>query len=140
VRALAAGAVTGAVALLDLVLLREHARTLFDGLVGAALPLVIVSLLCGLGALFTLARRRPGSRPFAIGALAAVICGWGVAQHPDILPGELTIDQAAAPDATLTALLIVTAAAVVIVVPALVLLITLHQRALLQGDEGHAGD
>jgi cytochrome d ubiquinol oxidase subunit II len=66
-----------------------------------------------------------------------VVWAWGVAQRPDILPGALTIDQAAAPDATLGALLIVIAVAVTTVGPALALLLTLHQRTLLESTEPH---
>ena len=134
-RALAAGGVAGALATVDLILLSEHAGDLFDDLVGSALPLVILSALCGTGALVQLARGRRSPRPLAVGALASVILGWGIAQRPDVLPGALTIDQAAAPSATLTALLIVTAVATVTVVPALALLLTLHQRATLGGEE-----
>ena len=48
-------------------------------------------------------RRRRGARPLAVGAVVAVVWGWGVAQHPYLLPQVLTIDDAAAPSATLTA-------------------------------------
>jgi cytochrome bd ubiquinol oxidase subunit II len=134
-RAIGAGLAAGAVAALDLVLLHEHARPLYDDLTSDALPLVIVSALCGIGALVLLVRSAPGARPLAVGALAAVIFGWGVAQRPDILPGELTIDQAAAPSDTLTALLVVFGVALVTVAPALVFLLTLQQRRLLGEDE-----
>lgn len=134
-RALAAALAAGAVASADLILLDEHAPDLFSDLVTDALPLVILSALCGIGALLQLARGGAGTRPLAVGALASVIFGWGVAQRPDILPGALTIEQAAAAPETLSALLIVFAAAAVTVVPALALLLTLHQRALLEGEE-----
>ncbi len=133
VRALAAGLAAGVLAALDVILLRVHARTLFEGLVGDALPLVILSALSGIAALLQLARRGAGTRALAIVAIGSVIFGWGVAQRPDILPGALTIERAAAPAATLDALLIVGAAAVAVVVPALAMLLTLHQRALLEG-------
>ena len=42
---------------------------------------------------------RRGARPLAVGAVVAVIWGWAVAQHPYLLPTDLTIDQAAAPSA-----------------------------------------
>jgi cytochrome d ubiquinol oxidase subunit II len=48
-----------------------------------------------------------------------VIAGWVIANHPDILPGQLTIDDAAAPDATLTALVLSVAIGLVILVPSL---------------------
>ena len=41
---------------------------------------------------------RRGARPLAVGAVVAVIWGWGVAQHPYLLPQDLTIDAAAAPE------------------------------------------
>jgi cytochrome bd ubiquinol oxidase subunit II len=135
VRALIAGLVAGAVAAADLVLLNEHAPELFDDLVGRALPLVVLSVLCGIGALLQLARGGGGTRVLAVGALASVIFGWGVAQRPDILPGELTVQQAGAPSGTLWALLVVFAAAALIVLPALALLITLQQRTMLGEEE-----
>ena len=49
------------------------------------------------------AARARGARPLAVGAVVAVIWGWGVAQHPYLLPQVLTIDAGAAPSATLTA-------------------------------------
>jgi cytochrome bd ubiquinol oxidase subunit II len=48
-----------------------------------------------------------------------VIAGWVIANHPDLLPGQLTLDAAAAPDATLTALVVSVALGLVILVPAL---------------------
>ena len=61
-----------------------------------------------------------------------MIWGWGVAQHPYLLPQTLTIDQGAGASETLTAVLIVFGAAVVLVLPSLALLYTLDQRSLLE--------
>ena len=64
---------------------------------------MIASLLCGVAVLVLLSRgARRGARPLAVGAVVAVVWGWAVAQHPYLLPTDLTIDQAAAPSATLT--------------------------------------
>jgi cytochrome d ubiquinol oxidase subunit II len=109
----------------------RDAGYIFDGLTGDGLPLVIVSLLCGTGVLM-LIRARRGTRPLAIGAVAAVIWGWGVAQWPYLLPEKLTIDEAAAPSATLTGLLMVFGVAVFIVLPAIGLLFALVQRNLIE--------
>ena len=139
--ALGAAIVAGALALAGVFALRADARFVFDGLTGPGLPLVVLSGACGLVALVLLGRevtRRGGARggrllrPAAVGAVVAVIVGWGVAQHPDLLPGELSIDAAAAPDPTLTGLLIIFAAALVVVIPALALLYSLSQRRLLE--------
>ena len=135
-RALATAVATGALAIAGLVALRADARYVYDGLTGDGLPLVIVSLLCGAAVLVLLRRgARRGPRPLAVGAVVAVVWGWGVAQHPYLLPQVLTIDAGAAPSDTLTALLIVLGIAVVLVLPSIGLLFTLTQRNLIEEGE-----
>ena len=135
-RALATAVATGALAIAGLVALRADARYVYDGLTGDGLPLVIVSVLCGAAVLVLLHRgARRGPRPLAVGAVVAVVWGWGVAQHPYLLPQVLTIDAGAAPSDTLTALLIVLAIAVVLVLPSIGLLFTLTQRNLVEEGE-----
>ena len=73
-------------------------------------------------------QRRRGARPLAVGAVAALIWAWGVAQHPYLLPQQLTIAAPPRPKATLTSVLIVFGVAVVLVIPAIGLLFTLVQR------------
>ena len=131
-RALAAGAVAGALALAGLFVLHADARYAYDRLVAEGLPLAILSMLCGFAAMVQLARGRlHGLRPLAIGAVVAVIWGWGVAQFPYLLPTSLKISQSAAPGPTLDAVLIVFVAAAIVVLPALGLLYWLGQRELL---------
>jgi cytochrome bd ubiquinol oxidase subunit II len=137
VRAIAAGLAAGVLAVAGIFVLRADARYVYDGLTSDGLPLVIVSALCGALVLALLVRgRRQGARPLAVGAVVAVVWGWGVAQFPYLLPQRLKISEAAASDATLTAVLVVFAVAVVVVLPALGLLYTLTQRSLLEGEEG----
>jgi cytochrome d ubiquinol oxidase subunit II len=132
-RALAAALVAGALAAAGIVVLRDDARYLYDGLTSEGLPLVLISLGCGLAALVLLWRRvQRGIRPLAVGAVVAVIWGWGAAQYPYLLPETLTVEEGAGASATLTAVLIVFGIAVVVVVPALALLFTLDQRSLLE--------
>ncbi len=134
-RALGAALVAGAFAIAGLVALHAEARYVFDRLTGEGLPLVVLSLLCGLALLAAMLRgRRRPLRPLAAGAVVAVIWGWGVAQFPYLLPTSLRIDQAAAPDPTLTTLFVVFAAAAVLVLPSLGLLYTLAQRDLLESE------
>ena len=134
-RALAAAVVAGALAVAGLFALHSEARYVFDRLTSEGLPLVVLSLLCGAALLAVLLRggRRP-LRPLAAGAVIAVIWGWGVAQFPYLLPTSLRIDQAAAPDPTMTTIFIVFAAAAVFVLPSLALLYTLTQRDLLESE------
>ena len=77
-----------------------------------------------------------GARLLAIGAVASIVIGWGVAQWPYILPESLEVADAAAPSGTLNALLV---AAIVRGghrrVPGFILLYTLDQKSLLP-DEG----
>jgi cytochrome d ubiquinol oxidase subunit II len=132
-RALVAAAAAGALAVGGLVALHEQGHYVYEGLIHEGLPLVIASGVCGAGALALLIADVPrGPRPLAVGAVATVVWGWAVAQHPYLLPRSLTIDAAAAPDGALTALLVVFGAAIVVVAPALVLLYTLHQRSRLE--------
>ncbi|HWN73720.1 MAG TPA: cytochrome d ubiquinol oxidase subunit II, partial [Solirubrobacterales bacterium] len=132
-RALGAAVAAGALALAGLFALHSEARYVFDRLTSQGLPLVIVSLLCGAALLVVLLRgRRRPLRPLAAGAVITVIWGWAVAQFPYLLPTTLRIDQAAAPDPTMTTIFIVFAVAAALVLPSLGLLYTLAQRDLLE--------
>jgi cytochrome bd ubiquinol oxidase subunit II len=132
-RALAAALVAGALAIAGIFVLRDDARYLYDGLTSEGLPLVLLSLVCGLGALVLLWRGvARGVRPLAVVAVVAVIWGWGAAQYPYLLPQTLTIEQGAGASETLTAVLVVFGIAVVVVLPALALLFVLDQRSLLE--------
>jgi cytochrome d ubiquinol oxidase subunit II len=73
----------------------------------------------------------------AVVAVASIVCSWGVAQWPYLLPESLTISAAAAPSGTLTAVLVAVALAAVMVVPGFILLYVLDQRGLLP-EEGVA--
>jgi cytochrome d ubiquinol oxidase subunit II len=131
-RALAAALVAGVAALGGIFALHADARSIFDGLTSEGLPLVLLSAACGTAVVVLLVRgARRGVRPLAVGAVVAIIWGWGAAQYPYLLPGELKIDEGAAADPTLTAVLIVFGVAVVVVLPALALLFTLDQRSVL---------
>jgi cytochrome bd ubiquinol oxidase subunit II len=107
-RALASGVASGAVALIGIVVVRSDARPLFDGLTsGGGLAMVLISAAAGVGTLGLVWAERYGLARFTAAlAVAAVVVGWALAQGPYVLPGQLTLDQAAAGDATLAAVLI----------------------------------
>jgi cytochrome d ubiquinol oxidase subunit II len=136
-RAVIAGVAAGVVAFAGIFVLHDDAEYLFDNLItGRALPLVIVSALCGIGSLILLHRdNHRGARVLAMGAVVAVIWGWGVAQWPYLLPETLEVSAGAAPDATLWTVLIVFGVAAVTILPSLALLYHLDQRSLLEPDE-----
>lgn len=128
-RALATGVLAGAVALGGLFVLREDARGIFDGLtVGAGLAAALASAAAGAATLALVARGRlEPARYAAAVAVAAIVAGWALAQEPEILPG-LTVEEAAAGDETLVALLVSTAAGALVLVPSLALLFGLLLR------------
>ena len=129
----ARGCRAGAFAIAGIFVLRNDARYIYDGLTSEGLPLVLLSMACGFGAMIALWRgAQRAVRPLAVGAVVAVIAGWGAAQYPYLLPEKLTIEQGAAASETLTAVLVVFGIAVVVVLPALGLLYTLSQRSILE--------
>jgi cytochrome d ubiquinol oxidase subunit II len=141
-RAMVTAIVAAVVAAIGFLVLHFKAPHVFDGLTSRALPLVVLSVVCGFAALVLLIRGAArGARVLAVVAVAGIIGSWGVAQWPYMLPESLTVSAAAAPTGTLTALLVAVGLAVLIVLPGFVLLYTLDQRQLLP-EEGveDAGD
>ena len=132
-RALIAGVVTGAAAVASLLVVRSDARDLFDGLTsGAGLAAVAVSAIAGVATLGLVAAGGFGpARLTAAAAVAAMTVGWALAQDPYLLPGELTLDDAAASDATLTALVISVGLGMIVLVPSLWWLYRLVLRGTL---------
>jgi len=130
-RALGAGVVAGGAAIGALVVLRSDARPLFDGLTsGDGLVAVIVSAAAGVATLALVLTRRFGpARLTAALAVTAIVVGWALAQDPYVLPDELTLEQAAASDATLLALVVSVGIGFLILVPSLWYL----YRLVLQG-------
>jgi cytochrome bd ubiquinol oxidase subunit II len=139
-RATLAATAAGALAVVGIGVLALDAPLLANELIRTGWPLVAASALLGSAALVRLRRGEPrGTRVLAVGAVVAVVWGWGVAQYPDILPGALTLVDAAAPQGSLAALLVVFIAAALVIAPSLGLLYTLDQRSRLEG-HGLGGD
>jgi cytochrome bd ubiquinol oxidase subunit II len=132
-RALGAGAVAGLLAIGGLLVVRDDARPLYDGLTeGGGLAMVAVSAVLGVATLALVWRERFGwARISAAGAVASIVAGWALAQSPDLLPGQLTLDQAAAGDATLVATLVGLGIGALVLIPSLALLFRLTLRGQL---------
>ena len=130
-RALGSGVASGAAALIGILVVRSDARALFDGLTsGGGLAMVLLSAAAGVTTLALVWAERYGLARFvAAVAVAAIVVGWALAQDPYVLPGQLTLDQAAAGDATLAAVLIGIGAGSLILGPSLWFL----YRLVLQG-------
>jgi cytochrome bd ubiquinol oxidase subunit II len=132
-RALGSGVVAGGLAVAGLLVVRSDVSDLYDGLTsGAALACVIGSAVAGVATLALEWRSRfEPARYTAAAAVGAIVAGFALAQRPYLLPPELTVREAAAPDATLAALLGCVAVGLLVLVPALVLLFRLHLRGRL---------
>ncbi len=127
VRAIGSGVVAGALAIAGIAAVSSEAPRLYDGLTsGMGLACVIVSALAGVATLALEWRERfEPARYTAAAAVGAIVAGWGFAQEPYLLPPQLTLEEAAAPDATLTALVIAAVAGMALLVPALIWLFRL---------------
>ena len=127
-RSLGSGLAAGALAVAGLLVVRSDAPDLYDGLTsGAGLACVLGSAVAGVATLALEWRSRfEPARYTAAVAVAAIVAGFALAQRPYMLPPELTVQEAAAPDATLGALLGCVAVGLLVLVPALVWLFRLH--------------
>lgn len=135
-RALGAGLVTGVMAIVGIFVIRGDDSQLYDGLTsGLGLAVVIASALAGvvtIALLFT--RRFAIARVTSAAAVTAILVGLAVAISPDFLPGQLTLDEAAAADSTLIPLLGAMVIAVAILVPSLGYLFKLVLEGKLDED------
>ena len=135
-KALWAGIIAGGASLAAAVTLELDAKTLANGLHGRGLVLVAASAIAGMASLVLLKQRRWGlARLTAVAAVGAIVVGWGVAQYPDILVDEMTIDQAAGARSTLIGLIIVFGFAAVTAVPAMAWLFVLVNQDDWQRDK-----
>jgi cytochrome bd ubiquinol oxidase subunit II len=137
-RALGAAVVTGALAVGGLAVIESDAPDLFDGLTsGVGLVLVIGSAVAGLVTIALVwTRRFELARYSAAAAVGAILIGFAVGQRPDLLPGAVTVDQAAAGDSTLFATLVALVIALAVIIPSLVYLYRLKLSGGV-GDEFH---
>ncbi len=130
-RALGAGLAAGTLAIGGLFVIRDDAPALWSGLTsGAGLAFVLLSALAGAVTLGLVWRRRfEVARYTSALAVGAVTVGWAFAQQPYLLPGRLTLEEAAAAEEALSALLVSVGVGLLLLVPSLVVL----YRLVLQG-------
>jgi cytochrome bd ubiquinol oxidase subunit II len=120
-RALAAGLAAGALAIAGIAIVNSDAPDLYDGLTSeAGLALVLLSGAAGVATLAMVWTGRFGpARLGAAVAVGSIIAAMAVAVEPDFLPGELSLEDAAAGDPTLIATLISVAVGLCLILPSL---------------------
>ena len=119
-RARSTGLWMGLLSFGGLVMVAIEAPLLTEGFRSRGWPLVIVSLVFGIGSLIEVWRLNCTRAVVAsVGAVTSVIWGWGISQYPAIIPPLITASQAKAPDNVLWMMLAVIAAGTVFLLPAL---------------------
>jgi cytochrome d ubiquinol oxidase subunit II len=132
-RSLSTGLWMGLLSVSGLVMVWLEAPTLATGFLSRGWPLIIVSIMCGIGSLVEIWRHNFLRAVVAsAGAVAAVIWGWGVSQYPTVVPPMITRDIAKAPENVLWMILAVSGTGAVFLLPSLVYLFALFKSATVQ--------
>jgi len=128
-RALIAGAIAGVASLAGILAADAAADRVHERLVNEALPLMLVGLVAGGGSMAAMWLRRFAlARGLAVGAVVAVIAGWGIAQNPWLVGPDLTIDSAAASEVMQIGFVITAGAGAVLMIPCMYLLFVMFRR------------
>lgn len=120
-RALLAGGFVVALAVVALPLLYLEASHLWQGLIGRrAAPVLVVGIVTALLSGWALLRRRYRlARAAAIAQVSLLLLGWGLAQYPYLIYPDVTLHDAAAPEATLRFVLYALPFGAVLLIPSL---------------------
>lgn len=130
-RAMISGVVVGAIALLALLLARQGAPRLFEGLTGAPLAMLmhLLTATAAVSALWLLYSRRYGlARVAAAAQVALVLGGWMASQYPYLVVPGLTLQAAAGHAAARTAILWALLAGLPVLGPSLWLLFKVFKQ------------
>lgn len=136
-RTLIAGGVVVALAVILLPLLFIQAPRLAEGLFSLrALPIVALGVILALASLWAvLTRRYVVARITAVGEVIMLLWGWVVAQWPYLIYPDVTLEAAAAPDATLGFLVGSAIPGLALLIPSLIFLFS-----VFKGHNPQAGD
>ena len=139
-RALGSGVAAFFASALVLFLSRREAPLVMEGLLGSswAVPLHLATAATAIGVLAALWHRR--FRLARVGAglqVSLIFWGWPLAQYPLLMPPDLTVARAAAPDTTLRLVLLVLVVGGAVLLPSLWYLFQIFKT--IPADQG-AGD
>jgi cytochrome d ubiquinol oxidase subunit II len=133
-RTVAAAITLLVVSLVTLLLIAIESPDVFRGMVaGLGLPFALAAVLAVLAVAVLMWRRiYLWYRVLTVMGVGSFVFAWGFGQAPYMLPGRLTIQQAAGAPQVEALLLVITAVALILVIPSLLLLYTLDQRSALE--------
>jgi cytochrome d ubiquinol oxidase subunit II len=136
-RALVAGTVVVGLSALTLPLLRVQAPHLWEGLIGGRATAVFAAGIAAALAsgLFLMLRWHRPARIAAVIQIACLVAGWGLAQYPYIIHPDLTLHDAAAPEATLRFILLTAPIGLALLIPSLWLLFAVFKGEHFGRDE-----
>jgi len=134
VRTVVAAVALLAVSLATLLVIAAESPAVFRGMVaGLGLPSAMTAVLAVLAVAVLMWRRVfRWYRVLTVVGVGSFVFAWGLGQVPYVLPGRLTIQQAAGAPAIEALLLVITGVALALVIPSLFLLYTLDQRSALE--------
>jgi cytochrome d ubiquinol oxidase subunit II len=120
-RALWSGLALAPVALIVFLTSKTGAPAMYAGLTCWWAPLLLAwTSFFAIAALVTLWLRRFAlARLAAIGQVASILFGWGVAQYPNLIAPDVTVSNSAAPEATLRLLLLALGFGTILLLPSL---------------------
>ncbi len=122
-RSLLMGLVVGGLAFGGLLVVAMDAPLLWDSLLGKGLIPILLSVVTGGLSILFLQRRRFGLATLSSAfTVTSVIGGWAVGQYPDIIPPNITVFGAAAPESVLWVFLVTAALGALVLVPSLMFL------------------
>jgi cytochrome d ubiquinol oxidase subunit II len=123
-----------AVALVTLLLIGAESPDVFRGMVsGLGLPFATTAVIAVVVVGVLMWRRLfTWYRVLTVVGVGSFVFAWAFGQAPKLLPGRLTIQQAAGAPESEVALLIISAVALALVIPSLVLLYALDQTSALE--------
>ncbi|GCE06236.1 cytochrome d ubiquinol oxidase subunit II [Dictyobacter aurantiacus] len=119
-KALITGAITAVLGALGLLLSISEAPVIWQGMLARAIPVVIATMLIGLGTAVALYRRYYRiARVLIIAETAFLLGSWGLSQYPYIIPTRYTIANSANDPTVITTLIIGIVCGLVILLPSL---------------------
>jgi cytochrome bd ubiquinol oxidase subunit II len=119
-RGLIAGAITAVLGALGLLLSPSAAPLLWQGTLAHTLPIVIATMIIGLGAAATLFfKYYLIARALIVAETAFLLGSWGVSQIPYLIPPDVTVDAGASSPSTLLLMLIGVIIGMAIILPSI---------------------